>query len=514
MKKILLFSVLIALPIFGQNRVLRDLSCSPVTASGTTYACSPPVDPGAYRSGELYAFKADVANTGAATINLTSHGAKTMRKWVSGSLIDLVANDIGAGQWVVMRYDGTYMQVLSLGGATIPSVTGALKGNGSGGAAAVTGAGTNCVKVDGTSSACAGGSGAGMFAQLTDFTATDTTGTIQTIGALCSAMTPCQTRTGSSGFFTMTAPATITLSGSSSSGTVFTYVSSLQVLSVGHSSAATLTCSGCTVVPGITAFPPDSIPLLQTTFVANVWDVITPAMDKRPSLSNSVTAAGSGVSSAYDPVSGIQTLSTDPTLTPRYFSGFGVPGALTCAAGRDFYTDKTNLHVYFCPTANTWVQADGAISTYGKTILASDQTFTSTTTLANLTGLTYSLAASTQYAFECWAVGTAGATSGGYALAPAYSGTITTGLYWESYQWLGPLNAPGVGGTIGANTWTTFGNNGAPDDRSSTSAVSYIVRGSLTTNSSGTFTLQAAQFASNANASTIKAGSTCTLTKP
>lgn len=48
----------------------------------------------------------------------------------------------------------------SSSGGSIPSTTSALKGNGSGGAAAVTGTGSNCVHVDGTSASCSGAAGA------------------------------------------------------------------------------------------------------------------------------------------------------------------------------------------------------------------------------------------------------------------------------------------------------------------------------------------------------------------
>src|SRR5260370_755041 len=202
------------------------------------------------------------------------------------------------------------------------------------------------------------GAGAGMASQLLDFNVNNTSGTVQTLGALCSGTTPCQIRT-STAFFVMTTPVTVTLSGAVTSGTVFWNSSSSQIMTAGHNSAATLSCSaGCSVATGITAFPPDSLPLFQTTFTANAWDVINPpTMDKRAIYSRNVIASGQGVASAYDPTTGIQTLSTDPTLVPRYFAGSGAP-ALTCSTGRDFYTDTTNQHLYFCDAANTWKQAD------------------------------------------------------------------------------------------------------------------------------------------------------------
>jgi hypothetical protein len=207
-----------------------------------------------------------------------------------------------------------------------------------------------------------GGGGVGNASQLADFAATDTSPTVQTIGAGCSSSTPCQIRTGSV-IFTLTAPVTLTLSGTSAAGTVFWYLSSSQTLTVGYNSAATLTCSvGCSVASNTAGFPPDSTPLWQTTFTANTWDAINPAaMDKRAFLSRNVISAGSGVSSVTDPTTGIQTLTTDPTTVPRYSAGSGPPSS-NCAAGRDLYTDTTGLNLYFCDATNTWKQANGGSS--------------------------------------------------------------------------------------------------------------------------------------------------------
>ena len=199
--------------------------------------------------------------------------------------------------------------------------------------------------------------GGTAIASLGDFAASNTSPTVQKLGASCSDATPCQIRTGSV-VFTMTTPVTVALSGSSTNGTVFWYLSPSQGFTAGHNSAATLTCpAGCTVDTGITAFPPDATPLWQTTFTANAWDAINPVtMDKRAFLSRNVIAPGPGVSSASDPTTGIQTLSTDPTIAPRYFTGSSAPAG-SCTAGRDFYTDTSGAHLYFCSSTNTWTQA-------------------------------------------------------------------------------------------------------------------------------------------------------------
>ena len=109
--------VIIGAPLPAQQPGLRDLSCA---ASGTTanaYACNITSGLSAYTTGGRYVFQADVANTGAATINLNALGAKALKKRVAGVATDLAANEIGAGQYVSMIYDGTNMQVLSISGS-------------------------------------------------------------------------------------------------------------------------------------------------------------------------------------------------------------------------------------------------------------------------------------------------------------------------------------------------------------------------------------------------------------
>lgn len=77
----------------------------------------------AYAAGDQFAFKANTANTGAATLNVNSLGAKTIKKNHDQTLAN---NDIEAGQLVHVIYDGTDFQMLSqlgnasAGGGSIP----------------------------------------------------------------------------------------------------------------------------------------------------------------------------------------------------------------------------------------------------------------------------------------------------------------------------------------------------------------------------------------------------------
>ncbi|MGA2266997.1 MAG: hypothetical protein ABSH44_00885 [Bryobacteraceae bacterium] len=93
--------------------------------NSSAYACNltPPIT--AYTVGTTYWFKANTANTGPATINFNSLGAKTIVKQHSQAL---VANDIAAGQWVMITYDGANMEMQSqtanASGGGVPSVFG------------------------------------------------------------------------------------------------------------------------------------------------------------------------------------------------------------------------------------------------------------------------------------------------------------------------------------------------------------------------------------------------------
>jgi hypothetical protein len=78
-----------------------------------TYACSFSPALTAYATGVCYTFKANTANTGAATVNFNSVGAKTIKKAAGGVTTDLADNDIRAAQVVSVCYDGTNMQMQS-----------------------------------------------------------------------------------------------------------------------------------------------------------------------------------------------------------------------------------------------------------------------------------------------------------------------------------------------------------------------------------------------------------------
>lgn len=81
------------------------------TATGNdTYVINVQPIPAAYVNGMTFRFKTDVANTGAASLNVNTLGAITIVKNQNVALAD---NDIKAGQIVEVSYDGTNFQMLS-----------------------------------------------------------------------------------------------------------------------------------------------------------------------------------------------------------------------------------------------------------------------------------------------------------------------------------------------------------------------------------------------------------------
>lgn len=75
-----------------------------------TYVITLPTSPGSYVNGAVFRFKANTANTGAATLNVNGLGAKSIVKNLN---VALATGDILAGQIVEVSYDGTNLQMVS-----------------------------------------------------------------------------------------------------------------------------------------------------------------------------------------------------------------------------------------------------------------------------------------------------------------------------------------------------------------------------------------------------------------
>lgn len=77
------------------------------TGSANAYVLTPDVPLPAYVIGERYSFRASFANSGTATLNISSLGAKTLKKMTASGKVNLAAADIQSGQPVTAEYDGT-----------------------------------------------------------------------------------------------------------------------------------------------------------------------------------------------------------------------------------------------------------------------------------------------------------------------------------------------------------------------------------------------------------------------
>jgi len=191
-----------------------------------------------------------------------------------------------------------------------------------------------------------GGSSVQSASQLTDLATTRSSSTTLLIGSNCALATPCNVRMGSVAY-TFTASASATLS--AGTGTAFLYIDSSGNLTVGHN--LTLTCgSGCVAAPGITAFPPDSIPLFTWTATNGTWDTAGGA-DRRAFQSTTNVSAGTGLLGIV--TNGRTTLSIDPTLVGMWAA---VPSTSSSPCAQGAWSVDSSFY-YVCVATNTWRRA-------------------------------------------------------------------------------------------------------------------------------------------------------------
>src|SRR5579864_4905054 len=146
-----------------------------------------------------------------------------------------------------------------------------------------------------------------MLAQSQDLVVARTSSTTLVVGANCSVGSPCNVRFGSLAF-SLISGATATIS--AGSGMAFFYVSSSGTLTVGHT--LTISCTAnCSSQSGVSAFPPDSIPLFTWSAANGTWDT-NGGTDLRAFLSTKSVQPGAGLTSVEN--GGITTLSADPAL--------------------------------------------------------------------------------------------------------------------------------------------------------------------------------------------------------
>lgn len=104
----------------GNRTLAGTLNAGVTTGTGTAYVLTlnPPIT--TYVADQLFTFRAHTVNTGPATlfVSTATDGAKALKKWQGGVLVDLAAGDIPTGRESVAVYDGTVFQVLTI--ATLP----------------------------------------------------------------------------------------------------------------------------------------------------------------------------------------------------------------------------------------------------------------------------------------------------------------------------------------------------------------------------------------------------------
>lgn len=88
-----------------QNSALQYLSS---VSGADTITASASITPAAYAAGQTFRFISAGANTGAATLNVSSLGAKSIKKQGTNAL---AAGDIASGALVEVTYDGTNFQL-------------------------------------------------------------------------------------------------------------------------------------------------------------------------------------------------------------------------------------------------------------------------------------------------------------------------------------------------------------------------------------------------------------------
>lgn len=88
-----------------QNSALQYLSS---VSGADTITASSSITPAAYAAGQTFRFISAGANTGAATLNVSSLGAKSIKKQGTNAL---AAGDIASGALVEVTYDGTNFQL-------------------------------------------------------------------------------------------------------------------------------------------------------------------------------------------------------------------------------------------------------------------------------------------------------------------------------------------------------------------------------------------------------------------
>src|SRR5262245_46109589 len=103
MKRLALLLLLLSLPalawaqgqlIAGNRTIAGTVNAGPTTGTGTAYVLTLNPALTAYVPDMAFSIRVHVTNTGAATLAVNTAGVKPLKKWQSGTLVDLAAGDL------------------------------------------------------------------------------------------------------------------------------------------------------------------------------------------------------------------------------------------------------------------------------------------------------------------------------------------------------------------------------------------------------------------------------------
>jgi hypothetical protein len=202
--------------------------------------------------------------------------------------------------------------------------------------------GTTNAWVPATISGSSGTGGVTMANALGDLQAVRTAATTLGIGSNCSASLPCNVRFGN---LTTQRTAGASVQVSAGTGDAYVYMSPPGTLVVGHS-GLTLSCSNCTVLNGVTAFPADALPLWRWHAGNGTWD--SSGVDFRAFLGTKTVQAGTGLLSVE--VGGQTTMAVDSALVGLRVAS-PASSNTTCEVGQ--WAIDTSYE-YLCIASSTW----------------------------------------------------------------------------------------------------------------------------------------------------------------
>ena len=211
--------------------------------------------------------------------------------------------------------------------------------------------------------------------------------------------------------------------------------------------------------------------------------------------------------------------------TPTTLSGYGITDALPLAGGTvtgsvlvdgnttlgDASGDTVTINAGTVTAPNATDTSDNSIANVGAlddryvqhsefAVLASDQSITSTTTDTDVTGLSVTLASSSQYLIEYSCKYSMASTTPGVWNSPKFSGTITQEIFIRTTI-PSALAAAFYGSTLGAGLVT------------GQTSGTFTGRGVITTGTGGVFKITFKQNTSSVDAVTINGGAFILATK-